>query len=288
MKPKKTGVIAECLCDLPKDMLRQYNVDIVYFLIETDTGIFTDTDEISVENVLSYMDEGHEKIVSYAPSADVYKSIFEEKLKVYDEIIFVGVSSHMSHSCENARIAAALMGDTGGRVHVFDTEHLSTGLGFFVLKAAEMAEYGFTAAEIIPELESMRSRVSTTFIAPSADYLHRNGYVSAFVQKLCRALSIHPVLKMKNGRLGVKSVVLGNYEAASRYYIRSVLKKADSIDRKAAFITHVGCGVKKVRSIQAESEKYCRFDKLHTTTASATISANCGKGTFGIMFVRNS
>ena len=288
MKPKKTGIVAECLCDLPKDMLRRYDVDNIYFLIETDTGSFTDTDEISVENVLSYMDESDGKIISYAPHADVYKRKFEEKLKTYDEVIFVGISSHMSHSCETAGTAAALMGDKKDRVHIFDTEHLSSGLGFFVLKAAEMADFGFTAAEILPELEAMKSRVSTTFIAPSADYLYRNGYVSSFVQKLCRSLNIHPVLKMKNGKLGVKSVVIGSYEAAGRYYIRSILKKSDIIDKKTAFITHVGCNVKKIRSIQAETENYCRFDKLYTTTASATISANCGKGTFGVIFVRNS
>lgn len=286
LKKKKVGILAECVCDLPKSTLRNWDVDILYFLVETESGVFTDTDEITAENVISHMETGGKKTKSAPPPPDVYMKAFEKNLKRYDDVILVAISSRISHSCENAEKAAGLMGDDGKRVHIFDSGHLSTGLGFLVLRAAELANQGCEAEEILSELEAMKKRVYTSFLAKNAEYLYRNGLVSSFVNKICSALSIHPVLAMKNGDLRLETIILGNYDAACRYYVKRTLKGKNNIDKRCAFITHVGCSVKMLRAITAETEKYCRFNELQVTNASATISSNCGPGTFGILFVR--
>lgn len=96
LSEQKVGIIAECVCDLPKNYLREHNIDLVFFLIETDSGIFTDTDEITEENILSYMQAGGKKSQSSAPASGVYKNVFEKKLEKYDEIILVAISSKLS------------------------------------------------------------------------------------------------------------------------------------------------------------------------------------------------
>lgn len=286
MDKKKVGILAECVCDLPKSTLRNCGVDILYFLVETENGVFTDTDEITAENVISHMEMGGKKTKSAPPPPEVYRKAFEKNLKRYDEVIFVAISSHISHSCENAEKAVKLMGDEGKRVHIFDSEHLSTGLGFFVLRAAELANQGCTSYQILSELKTLKTQVSTSFLAKNADYLYRNGLVPVYVKTICSALNIHPVLAMKNGDIRLKTVIFGNYDSACKYYVRLTLKGKKNIDRKCAFVTHAGCTVKMLRTITAEVEKYCRFDELKVTDASATISSNCGPGTFGVLFVR--
>ncbi|MDD7430138.1 MAG: DegV family protein [Oscillospiraceae bacterium] len=285
LEKKKVGILAECVCDLPKSTLRSRGIDILYFLVETESGVFTDTDEITAENVISHMEKGG-RTKSAPPPPEIYKKAFEKSLKRHDEVILVAISSHISHSCENAEKAVKLMGDDGKRVHIFDSEHLSTGLGFLVLRAAELAAQGCDSAKILSELEAMKPRVSTTFIAKNADYLYRNGLVSAFVKSVCSILSIHPVLTMKNGDIRPKTVILGSYENACRTYIKKELKGKKNIDSRQAFVTHVGCSVKMLRIIKSETKKYCGFNELTVTDASATISSNCGPDTFGILFVR--
>ncbi len=288
MSEQKVGIIAECVCDLPKSYLREHNIDIVYFVIETDSGIFTDTDEITAENVLSYMQAGGKKSKSSAPAPEVYKGAFEKKLDKYDEVILVAISSELSYSCANAEKAVLEMGETGKRVHIFDSKHLSTGLGHLVMKAAETAESGLSANEIFLELEELRDRISTSFIAESVDFLYRNGRVSEKIKKICDAFNIHPVLAMKDGKLILKSVCFGKYEKACSRYIRRELKNPDKIDKKRAFLTYAGCGVKMLERVRNEIYGRCRFEKLIQTKASATISSNCGPGSFGILFIRNN
>lgn len=286
MGKKKVGILAECVCDLPKNILKKYGVDMLYFLVETESGVFTDSDEITAENVIYYFENDGGKTRSSPPPADVYYRAFEKNLKRYDDIILVAISSGISDSCKNAQAAVQIMGSEGKRVHIFDSQHLSTGLGFLVLRAAELANEGCGCEEILAELDELKTHVSTSFIARNADYLYRNGRVSAFVKKLCTTFRIHPVLTMKNGGLRVKNILLGSYETACKLYIRQELKDEKNIDKRCGFITHAGCSVKMLRSITSEAEKYCKFDELKITNASATVTCNCGPDAFGVLYVK--
>ena len=286
MSEKKVGIVAECGCDLPKSMLYEYDIEIVYFLIETESGVFMDTEEITADNIVDYMSGGRRKSISTPPSPEVYRKAFEKNLKKYDEVIHIAISSGISESINNSRKAVEEMGEAGKRIHIFDTGHLSSGMGFFVLKAGELAGFGFNADRIIEELTKLRSRVSTSFIARNADFLAMKGLVSDNVKKFCDLFNVHPVLAMKNGKLKLRSIQLGDYEASMNRYVRSILRDRGSIDSSRCFITHVGCSVKQVNMIKQEVMKCCEFSELSVTKASATISSNCGPGTFGVLFVR--
>lgn len=285
MAEQKVKIIAECVCDLPRTWLNEHNVDIVYFSIEIDSGVFFDTSEITSENIISYMQSGGVKALSCAPKPETYKESFEKNLEEYDEVILVAISSGISLGCGNARKAVEGLGEKGSRVHVFDSGHLSSGLGHLVVKAAEMAESGHSASEILAALEVLREKVSTSFIAENADYLYRNGKVSEKVKKICSAFNIHPILAMKNGELSLKSITRGNYRKACKRYIKKTLSHSKGIEKNTAFITQAGCSAKMVEWIKSEVAKHCEFENLIVTKASATISSNCGPNTFGVLFI---
>ena len=285
MAEQRVKIISECVCDLPTAWLKAHNVDIMYFTIETDRGEFLDTNEITSENIISYMQSGGKKAYSSAPKPELYREMFEKNLAKFDEVILVAISSGVSLACENADKAVEELGEKKTRVHVFDSGHLSSGLGHLVIKAAQMAENGHTASEILATLEVLKNKVSTSFIAENADYLYMNGKVSEKVKNICTAFNIHPILAMKNGELTLKSVTRGNYRKACRRYIRKTLRKAKKIEKNTAFITQAGCNTKMVEWIKDEVSKSCKFDNLVVTKASATVSSNCGPNTFGVLFV---
>lgn len=287
MAERKVGIISECVCDLPRSMLKKYDIDTIYFIIETDTGVFTDTDEVTADNILDYMDAGGEKSRSGPPDSDVYKKIFEKNLKKYDEVILVAISSKISNSCETAGKAVKDMGKNGEKVHIFDSGHLSTGLGFLVLKAGELASAGAEAAKIIDELSEMRSRICTSFMAKNADYLYRNGFVSLAVKRICSIFRIHPVLKIKNGKLTLQNIEIGDYETSAKHYIRKAVGNKRSAENDRCFVTHVGCSVKMIDMIKKQAADSFGFKEIFVTKASATISSNCGRETFGILYVKN-
>lgn len=285
MAEQKVGIVAECICDLPKSYLQEHNVGLIYFLIKIDSGVFTDTDEVTAENIMGYMEDGGRKAVSSPPPADVYESLFRKTLETYDEAVFISIGSNTSVSYPTALEAVKNMGEDGKRVRVIDSLHLSTGLGHIIIKAVELAEAGHSADEIVSEITEYRHRISTTFIAKNADYLYINGRVSLKLKKICNAFHIHPVLTMKNGGITLKSIMIGSYEKASLRYVKKELKNAGCIDKRRIFITHVGLSKRMLNQIKNVIYRRCKPDELIETKASATISSNCGPGTFGVLFV---
>lgn len=282
MEKNQLAITTDCVCDLPDYMLEKYGVDLLFFYITTEKGCFQDRSEITSLNVLEHLSNGGEKAKSDAPSVEEYRRYFEKRLRKCHSILHITISSGVSHSFERASEAAK--GLEG--VYVFDSYHLSTGLGFFVIKACEMRDSGENIEDIITALISMRDKVSTSFLARDADQLHKNGLVSKKIKNVCSLLKVHPVLMMdSHGCMKLKNIQIGSYSKSISRYVRDELKNNANIDKSIIFITHAGCSVKTIDMVKEEIKKYCSFDCILVTSASATITCNCGGNTLGVLFV---
>lgn len=281
------AITTECVADLPQSLLEEKDIDIIYYDIATETGLFRDTDEVDANNIMEYMIGGSKKAQSVVPNANDYKNFFKRKLEDYDELIHICISSGISNAIENATLARAKMGIDGRRIHIVDSKCLSSGQGLIAMEAARCRDEGMKSAEIVSHLENYRSRVYTTFLANNADYLYYNDKVSKTVMKICNKFFVHPVLWMKDGKLTLKRVFIGSYEKAAARYIAGVLKNPNSIDSANGFLTYAGCGHEMLNGIQKQLREIKQFDDLHEQQASATVSCNCGPLTFGILFVYN-
>ncbi|MCI7766567.1 MAG: DegV family protein [Oscillospiraceae bacterium] len=281
----KTGISTDCVCDLPEEYLKLHDIGIAYFYIITATGRFRDGEEIDSRNIIEYLEEGGEKAETFEPTPDEYKELFEQYLGKYDEIVHICISSDTSAAYKNACEGLELMGDMSSRVHVIDSHHLSTGMGHMIIRAVDMRDKGSGAEEIVSEMESLKKRVSTSFITRNVDYLYRNGRVSKSVRDFSAAFRVYPVLTMKNGRMTLKNVQTGSYEKSVVRYIKSELRHNRKINKKRLFITHAGCTVRMINALKAEIERLYSFDEVIVTTASATVSSNCGPGAIGVLYI---
>lgn len=282
---ERLGITTDCVCDLPDEYLKLHDIDIVYFYITTATGRFRDRYEITAGNIIEYLEGGGEKAETKAPEPEEYKVFFEKGLEKYEEIIHITISRYVSLSFKNANAALELMGENSKKVHIIDSEHLSTGMGHMIIKAVEMRDKGSSAKEITAEAERMKKKISTSFITMNADYLYRNGRAGKKVKDICSAFMLHPVLTMKDGKMTLKTIKIGSYEKSVMRYIKSELGRNKKINRKRLFITHACCPVRTISSIKSAVQKMCRFDEIIVTNASATVSGNCGPGSVGVLFI---
>lgn len=279
----KVWITSDCTCDLSETLLDKYEVDVIYFYISTDRGCFKDRAEMTAANVVEYFENGGQRISTAAPAVSEYVDFFEKALQKHDEIIHITISSQLSMSYENAIIASRQF---GGRVHVIDSEHLSTGIAHVVIRAVEMARENKSRDEIIEELENMKKKVSTSFIADNADYLYRTGRVSKTVKNICTVFKIHPVLSVKEGKIILKTVQIGNLEKCTLGYVKKELRKSNRVNKQRLFITYSTCPVRVVGKIKEQVNACCSFEEVWETKASATITSNCGANTVGVLFVK--
>ncbi len=281
-RKRKIAVTADCICDLPKELLERFHIRLMYCYVHTGEGRFCDLFEISSDSLLTYLqkDGNHSHSSTAAPSE--YEYFFAETLKEAEHVIHITATADLSGAYPNATQAAK----TFDNVTVIDSAHISSGHGLMVLYAAKLAEEGRNVDEICEALDGFRERVFSNFLVPSTATLYRNGKVSGTVHRLCAALNLHPVLSMSRNRLKLWSIESGSMHRVVRQYIKKLFRHSRQIDTRVLFVTYAGCSVKEIDEIVEIAEKYIHFDQVILQKASATVSSNCGVGTFGLMFVR--
>ena len=283
MNNRRIGIIADCVFDISREMAEMHGIDIVPFYITTDTGRFRDITEITSQNILEYTQSSGRGTTTDPPPVEEYEQLFRKKLAACDELIHIAASSQMSESYERSVKALDHLGHLQSRIYVVDSGQISAGAGMLALKAAKLREQGATASEIVAEINAMKEHVSTSVLMETLDYMLLNGRVSKRTARLSRALNLHPVLEMKNGKFAVKSVLPGNMETAAKLYARLVLGRRDSIDTGAVFIVCCGCKVETQNRIREHVKSLVPFENVIMAETSATVTSNCGKGAFGII-----
>lgn len=281
-RKRKIAVTADCICDLPKELLERFHIRLMYCYVHTGEGRFCDLFEISSDSLLTYLQKegNHSHSSTAAPSE--YEYFFAETLKEAEHVIHITATADLSGAYPNATQAAK----TFDNVTVIDSAHISSGHGLMVLYAAKLAEEGRNVDEICEALDGFRERVFSNFLVPSTATLYRNGKVSGTVHRLCAALNLHPVLSMSRNRLKLWFIESGSMHRVVRQYIKKLFRHSRQIDTRVLFVTYAGCSVKEIDEIVEIAEKYIHFDQVILQKASATVSSNCGVGTFGLMFVR--
>lgn len=278
------AIAAECVADIPLSLVTEKEVEILFFDVQTEKGLFRDHDEVDAGNIVEYMMDGKHIAKSVIPSANDYKNFYKHLLEEYDEIIHISVGSKVSEAINNARLGRTKLGIDHYKVHLLDSKQMSSGMGMLVLEAIECRKAGLNSKQIMEVLHKKIPCIRTSFICNNADYLYYNGHVSGHVMKICRFFNAHPVLEMVDGNLVLRKFYVGDYKRCVLKYVKSSLKDAERILRDKAFFTYVGCSYELLQTVKEYVAKKVSFDRLWEQQASATISCNCGPMTFSIIY----
>lgn len=277
-----TMISTESVSDLPKQLVDKHQIAVMPYRVVTEGGEFLDGVETETDGVLSYIGELGKKVHSEEPKVAEYEAFFAEQLTKAQYIIHIAMAKHVSKGYGNALEASKAFDN----VFVVNSGHLSSGMGLMALRAAECAAEGMSADAIVKEMEAMKTRVKTSFIVNSTEYLARVGRISAKVNTICKAFMIHPVIVLKNSSMKVGAVRIGTKDYAWKKYIASTLKAMRDVDRKILFITYAGLTNEELKEIEKQVTSKGAFENIIYQKASPAISANCGPGSFGLLFVR--
>ncbi|MDO5156827.1 MAG: DegV family protein [Eubacteriales bacterium] len=281
----KVGVTTECVADIPNFMVEWHHLHIIHFSIETDHGSFMDTDEITATNLFEYLQMGGVLHQSNPPSVCEYENFFLSILDEYDEIIHISMSSKLGSAYENALEAVEKMGEAGKKIHVFDSNQISSGLGLMALRASDRANHGVSCSAILAELEELVSHLHTSFVCENADFLYNNGKISKGIRDICNFFMFHPVLCVKEGRICLEYLYHGPFEKTRKRYVKKMAKKMKNSHCEYAFVSYAFIPNSDLEEIKEIVLKHCQMDRLLANEVSVTISSNCGPGAIGVFFL---
>jgi DegV family protein with EDD domain len=280
----KIQIFADSTCDLTKELLKKYKIKIIPLSIILDDKSYYDGLEITPDDIFKWADAKKSTPKTSATSYEQIYDAIKPHMQAGDDIIFFGISGDMSSTCNVARFVAQ---ENYNRLFVIDSRNLSTGIGLQVIKAAEMAEAGKSAEEIVDYINKRKGAVRASFVIDTLTYLARGGRCTPVTALMANTLKLHPMIVVKDGKMGVSKKFLGKMDFALSKYVSELTKDLLAADKSRVFITHSGCSEATIEKVRVMLEELGYFDEILITRAGGVISSHCGPNTLGVLFYMN-
>ena len=187
-------VICDTSCDLPDEILDRHGIGLVPLQLIFGDEVFQDRSGLDSTEFFRRLRRGHPHPTTSQPTPATFASAYEHARAGAEEVVAVIVSAALSGTYGNAE--AARRGFTPGGVHLVDSRSASLGVGFLAWRGAELAEAGWSAADIVSELERLRGQSGVLFTVDTLDNLLRSGRVSRAKAWLGGLLDLKPILSI--------------------------------------------------------------------------------------------
>lgn len=211
---EKIKIITDSTLDLPSDLIKEKNIEVLPLLINFGEESYLDGVEINTREMLDRIEK--ENILP--TTAQVTPNRFEEVFKKYlDEgykIVTLVLSSEMSGTYQSACIAKNML-DTDDIV-IIDSRNVTSGLGVLALKACEFRDNGNNIFEIEEKIKNIIPKVKSSLSFESLENLVRGGRLSKTAGAIGSVLGLRLILEVKDGQMAVKDKVRGSKKALKK------------------------------------------------------------------------
>lgn len=190
----KTAIVTDSTAYIPADVRKAAGIHMVPLQVTFGNESFAEEEELHVDDFYKKASEVFPK-TSQPPIGELVK-LYNELAISHDEIVSIHLSSGISGTFNGSVQANDLV--EGAEVHSFDSEISCAMQGFYVTKAAEMAQAGAGAAEILEKLDDMKRSMRAYFMVEDLKHLSRGGRLSNAQAIVGSMLQIKPLLHFDN------------------------------------------------------------------------------------------
>ena len=178
------------IADSSADILSLNDIDFtsVPLKIMTDKREFIDNEDLSVSEMVDFLDHYKGKSKSSCPNADEWLSAFGDA----DDIICVTITSALSGSYNAACSAKQIYEDEHNDRRVFVVDSLSAGpeLRLIIEKLQEYAKEGVAYDEMCEKIKAYQQKTGLIFMLKSLKNFANNGRVSPVLAKIVGLVGI--------------------------------------------------------------------------------------------------
>ena len=278
---KPVVITCDSTCDLSRELLEQYDIHIIPLTVLVGDDSFLDGVEFTAEDIYKrYRADGTLPKTS-APSIQQFIDFFSPYVEAGCEVVHLDISSELSVSFNNARLAAEELGG----VYPVDSRMLSSGEALLLFEGADCRDRGMDAREIAEHLSALTEKVDTSFVLDTLEFMWKGGRCSGVAALGANLLQLKPGLEMKDGKLSVYKKYRGNMQSVYKQYVRERLAGRE-IRPNHIFVTDSG------EVPQATLDELMEIVRqtvpgavVHSAKAGCTITSHCGPKCLGVLFI---
>ena len=279
----KFKILSDSTCDLPKEIIEQYNITIVPLTVVKDEKDFKDGIDINPADIFDHVANGGSLCSTSAVSVGEYEEFFEKYSAEYDGVLLINIGSGFSSCHQNALVAA----EDFSNVRCIDSMSLTCAQGFLVLKACELAATAESLDELAEAVTAIIPKLEGSFVLDQLKYMAKGGRCSSATALGANLLNLKPCIELKDGKLGVTKKYRGSYVKSLTGYIKDRLSERTDLDTEILFLVYtVDVGEEILAPVRAAIAEYSQFGRVIEAYAGCTVSCHCGPSTLGIMTMR--
>jgi DegV family protein with EDD domain len=192
-------VVTDSACDIPEEIARRLNIDIVSLSIRFGDEEFTDRVDLSPEAFWAKCKASKTLPETAAPSPGAFQAAYERaKTDDCDGVIVLTLSALLSATNQSAVLGSEAAAGTLA-IRVIDTKAVSMAQGLLVIDVAELAATGADLDQLVAHAESLVAKVGVVAMLDTLEHLIKGGRVGGARALLGQVLSIKPLLELKDG-----------------------------------------------------------------------------------------
>ena len=284
----KITVIVDSTADLSKELVEKYKIKVVplHIRVPGEDVDYLDGITMTTLDLYNKVDQYGKIPQTSARNVGEFINDFKEEIDKGNDVIYIGIGSNFSSTYQNANIAKEEFDPN--HIKIIDSKSFSFGVGLLAIKIAKMRDEGLNIHEIAAKIEELKPLVVVQSCLKTFEYLHKSGRCKGFVRFIANALKLHPIVRIKNGELGVHKITRGKFQFGLDAQIKEFKEDLakDNVDLDTVTVIDAYRTEGEENYLFDEIAKLIPQEKIYRMKAGCIISAHCGPGTTGLYYLK--
>lgn len=282
-------LLVDSCCDLPLDYIEN-NKDIIEVIgmpVNIDGKEYIDDLGKTLSHGMLYtkLKEGVMPLTSQI-NVTTFLSTYKELYNKGKDIVYIGFSSGLSGTINNAHLAKDMLLEDyeDANVDIIDSLGASIGLGVLIMHAAELIRRGEGRDDVVDWIESNKLKSNHWFAVDDLIHLKNGGRIPAAIALIGTVLNVKPILTVDlPGKLKSHANVRGR-KKSFKYLINKYLENLNNLEETIVIIGHGNCrdDAEKIKELIIKEGKP---KQIIISELSATIATHVGPGMIAIAFI---
>ncbi len=285
---EKFIIATDSSCDMPSTLAEELGVLVVSLTLTVEDKSYTNYLDGREIGFKEFYDCTRQKkdIHTSCPSIGAFISAMTPYLEDGNDILYIGFSSALSATTQNAKNAAEELKEKfpERKIIVVDSLSASLGQGMLVYLTCKEKEKGKSLEETAKFVEDTKLHLCHWFTVDDLMYLKNGGRINAATAIFGTAMNIKPVMHMDNeGRLINVGKAIGR-GASLTELLNKMKKTAIHPEEQTIFISHGDCE-EEVKTFAQKIKDVVGFKDVIINYVGPVIGAHTGQNVVALFFV---
>lgn len=281
---EKIALITDTTADLPEEIIKKYNINVLSFRIIYKDKEYRDKVEITSEEVYAGLKK--EIPTSSMPSLQDMEDIYNKLEKEgYTHVIGITLSTGLSGIYNGLTMVSKDHDNIES--YICDSKSISLGEGALVEECAKLLENGKNFYEIVEAIPKIQERIHLFFVVDTLEYLIKGGRIGKVAGTIGSLLKLKPIISIdKDGKYYTYFKARGKKQALNK--ITEIAEEICKDKKCRAFVVH-GDGEQDALKVKESIEKIPNISSVYYGGCISPVSGvHSGPGLIGLVCIEET